>query len=203
MSATLSTSMPAPCPPLCRPQCPPQCRPPQCRLDALWGLRDADRMKIQKYHGGTYLLYTDGLTGVCARDACAFKHTKTQVSYQTAFVCKWLSAIFCSLASQLPMDCIDPPTDIFLREPFIAIIWIVIIIISIIRCHGNICKKTDYHIRYCQGPSYLMKETVEHANTSGRQFSCAFVLFLALAYRHQRWWILVGIMQMRAKKRSR
>ena len=141
MSATLSTSMPAPCPPLCRPPCPPQCRPPQYRLDALWGLRDADRMEIQKYHGGTYLLYTDGLTGVCARDACAFKYTKTQVSYQTAFVCKWLSAIFCSLASQLPMDCIDPPTDIFLREPFIAIIWIVIIIISIIRCHGNICKK--------------------------------------------------------------
>ena len=143
MSATLSTSMPAPCPPLCRPPCPPQCRPPQCRLDALWGLRDADRMEIQKYHGGTYLLYTDGLTGVCARDACAFKYTKTQVSYQTAFVCKWLSAIFCSLASQLPMDCIDPPTDIFLREPFIAIIWIVIIIISIIRCHGNICKKNQ------------------------------------------------------------
>ena len=33
---------------------PNLCRPPQCRLDALWGLRDADRMEIRKYHLRTY-----------------------------------------------------------------------------------------------------------------------------------------------------
>ena len=56
-----------PCPPPClppypppwRPPCQPPCRPPQCRLDALWGLKDADRMKIREYHE-----LTDGLTGV-------------------------------------------------------------------------------------------------------------------------------------------
>ena len=36
------------CPPSCRQRCPPPCRPPQCHLDAFWGLRDADRMEIQK-----------------------------------------------------------------------------------------------------------------------------------------------------------
>ena len=30
-----------------------QCQPPQCHLNALWGLRDADRMEIRKYHGPT------------------------------------------------------------------------------------------------------------------------------------------------------
>ena len=58
-----------PCPPPClppypppwRPPCQPPCRPPQCRLDALWGLRDADRMEIRKYHLRTNLR-TDRLT---------------------------------------------------------------------------------------------------------------------------------------------
>ena len=32
----------------CRPPCPPPCQPPPCRLDALWGIRDFDRMEIRK-----------------------------------------------------------------------------------------------------------------------------------------------------------
>ena len=44
----------SPCPPPCWPPYSPPCWPPQCRLDALWGLRDADRMEIRKYHLPTY-----------------------------------------------------------------------------------------------------------------------------------------------------
>ena len=60
------------CWPPCRPQCPPPCQPSQCRLDALWGLRDADRMEIQKCYGLTYRL-----TWVGDRDAFASKNFET------------------------------------------------------------------------------------------------------------------------------
>ena len=52
-----------PCRPPCQPPWPP-CRPTRCRLDVLWGLRDADRyLEIRKYHGRT-----DGGRTVGARD---------------------------------------------------------------------------------------------------------------------------------------
>ena len=44
--------------PSCAPPCQPPCRPPQCCLGTLWGVRDADRMEIRKYH----LRTTDGRT---------------------------------------------------------------------------------------------------------------------------------------------
>ena len=50
------------CRPLCQPPCRPPCQPPQCRLDALWRLRDADRMEIRKNDIPTDLL-TDGRSG--------------------------------------------------------------------------------------------------------------------------------------------
>ena len=87
MSATMSNSMSdnffcrppcrppcwLPCPSPCRSPCPPPCRPPQCRLDALRGLRDADRMEIRNYNLRTT---TTDLTyqGRCWRCiACASK----------------------------------------------------------------------------------------------------------------------------------
>ena len=55
-----------PCLPPCRPPCQPPYRPPQCGFDALWGLRDADRMEIRKYHGRTY--------GLIGRGRCVSKN---------------------------------------------------------------------------------------------------------------------------------
>ena len=65
--------MQPPCRPPCRPSCAPRCWSPQCRLDGLWGFRDADRMEIRNHpemlcegwtlnKSMTFLARTDGRT---------------------------------------------------------------------------------------------------------------------------------------------
>ena len=74
MSTNLSTSMsatsiladffqppcrppcPLPCRPPCVPPCQPPCQPPQCRLGALWGLRDVSK-KITFFYKKSYFFY--------------------------------------------------------------------------------------------------------------------------------------------------
>ena len=75
---------------------------PRCHLDALWGLRDADRMDIQKYDQRTYERTYEGR---CSRCLCIYNYNVLLNRANKSI--QFLHSDFTWLCTQLRLDQIE------------------------------------------------------------------------------------------------